>query len=97
MVQSQCERSWLYEPGGAAAGASLRHPTLTELSQQQRDVLDLLLQFKTSNEIAAKLKISSSVVEANVERATSTLNARSRADLALIYTFLREIEIAQAR
>ena len=58
---------------------------LESLTQKQRDVLDLLIQFKTSKEISRILDISPHTVDQRVEAAKTKLGATSRSDLALIY------------
>ncbi len=58
---------------------------LMSLTEKQRAVLDLLVQFKTSKEISRLLAISPHTVDQRVEAAKSKLGAASRAELALIY------------
>jgi len=58
---------------------------LASLTQKQRDVLDLLMEFKTSKEISRILEISPHTVDQRVEAAKSKLGAVSRSELALIY------------
>jgi DNA-binding CsgD family transcriptional regulator len=61
---------------------------LAALTQKQRDVLDLLIQFKTSKEMSRILHISPHTVDQRVEAAKNKLGASSRAELALIYRAL---------
>jgi DNA-binding CsgD family transcriptional regulator len=61
---------------------------LAALTQKQRDVLDLLVQFKTSKEISRILHISPHTVDQRVEAAKTKLGASSRPELALIYRAL---------
>lgn len=63
---------------------------LGSLTQKQRDVLDLLVQFKTSKEISRILEISPHTVDQRVDLAKAKLGASSRAQLALIYRELTE-------
>lgn len=58
---------------------------LESLTQKQRDVLDLLIEFKTSKEISRILEISPHTVDQRVEAAKTKLGAASRSELALIY------------
>lgn len=58
---------------------------LSSLTDKQRAVLDLLIQFKTSKEISRVLAISPHTVDQRVEAAKVKLGATSRAELALVY------------
>lgn len=58
---------------------------LSALTLKQRDVLDLLVQYKTSKEISRILAISPHTVDQRVDAAKGKLGAGSRAELALIY------------
>lgn len=60
------------------------------LTLKQREVLDLVLERKTSKEIARILGISMHAVDLRLTNARITLAARNRADSALIYERLRE-------
>jgi len=62
--------------------ASTAVPHLTE---KQREVLDLLLDHKTSKEIAQALGISPHTVDQRILFARQRLGARSRSDLARLY------------
>jgi DNA-binding CsgD family transcriptional regulator len=64
---------------------------LASLTQKQRDVLDLLVEFKTSKEISRILNISPHTVDQRVEAAKAKLSAASRAELALMYRELLEL------
>lgn len=55
------------------------------LTPKQREVLDLLIKFKTSKEISRILAISPHTVDQRVDAAKSKLGASSRNDLALRY------------
>jgi DNA-binding CsgD family transcriptional regulator len=70
------------------AAAEPESERLATLTQKQRDVLDLLIQFKTSKEISRILHISPHTVDQRVEAAKTKLGASSRAELALIYRAL---------
>ncbi len=63
---------------------------LASLTQKQRDVLDLLVEFKTSKEISRILNISPHTVDQRVEASKAKLGAASRSELALIYRELLE-------
>lgn len=79
-----------HTPGVHDVRKSAHEPTLAALSSQQCEVLDLLLEFKTANEISAELGMPANQVDAVVERARSIIGARSRAELARIYSGLRK-------
>ncbi len=61
------------------------------LTEKQRQVLDLLIQYKTSKEIARRLGISPHTVDQRIEFAKRKLGARSRQDLAVQYRQMVEI------
>lgn len=58
---------------------------LSELSEKQRDALDLLLHHKTSKEIARDLGISPHTVEQRLRGAKQRLGVSRRSDLATAY------------
>ena len=58
---------------------------LTELTGKQREVLDLLIEHKTSKEIARELRISHHTVDQRIDFAKRKLGVQSRGDLALRY------------
>jgi DNA-binding CsgD family transcriptional regulator len=64
---------------------------LAALTDKQRQVLDLLIQYKTSKEIARRLEISPHTVDQRIEFAKRKLGARSRKDLAVQYRQMVEI------
>lgn len=64
---------------------------LAALTEKQRQVLDLLIQYKTSKEIARRLAISPHTVDQRIEFAKRKLGARSRKDLAVQYRQMVEI------
>jgi DNA-binding CsgD family transcriptional regulator len=68
---------------------------LASLTQKQRDVLDLLVEFKTSKEISRILSISPHTVDQRVDASKAKLGAASRAELALLYRELLEQSGAQ--
>lgn len=55
------------------------------LTLKQREVLDLLIHFKTSKEISRVLAISPHTVDQRIDSAKGKLGAASRSELALIY------------
>lgn len=64
---------------------------LSALTDKQRQVLDLLIEYKTSKEIAKHLAISPHTVDQRIEFAKRKLGARSRQDLAVQYRQMVEI------
>jgi DNA-binding CsgD family transcriptional regulator len=64
---------------------------LGALTAKQREVLDLLIQHKTSKEIARRLEISPHTVDQRIEFAKRKLGARSRNELAVQYRQMVEI------
>jgi len=89
---------------GIAAGAeSARHRgtmgrehseiefMLAGLTAKQRQVLDLLIEHKTSKEIARALGISPHTVDQRIQFAKEKLGAGSRSEVALLYRRLIEI------
>lgn len=63
---------------------------LAELTAKQRDVLDLLIEHKTSKEIARLLEISPHTVDQRIQFAKDKLGARSRNEAAAVYRRLVE-------
>lgn len=61
-----------------------------DLSEKQREVLDLVMDRRTNKEIAKLLGISASAVEQRLQSVRRRLGATSRADLARTYGALRE-------
>ena len=73
-----------------------QHTTKTEfaiasLTAKQREVLDLLIQHKTSKEIARRLDISPYTVDQRIHFAKDKLGARTRGEVAMVYRRLKEI------
>src|SRR6478735_6887454 len=68
-------------------GAAQRFGGLTD---KQRKVLDLLIEHKTSKEIARSLGISPHTVDQRIQFAKDKLGAATRGELALAYRRLRE-------
>ena len=66
-------------------------PRLSALTDKQRQVLDLLIEYTTSKEIAKRLAISPHTVDQRIEFAKRKLGARSRQDLAVQYRQMVEI------
>jgi len=60
------------------------------LTDKQRQVLDLLIQHKTSKEIARRLSISPHTVDQRIQFAKEKLGARSRSEAAVLYRRLIE-------
>ena len=72
-----------------------QHTTKTEfaiarLTAKQREVLDLLIQHKTSKEIARRLEISPYTVDQRINFAKDKLGARTRGEAAVAYRRLVE-------
>jgi DNA-binding CsgD family transcriptional regulator len=63
---------------------------LGELTVKQREVLDLLIEHKTSKEIARLLRISPHTVDQRIQFAKDKLGARSRNEAAAVYRRLLE-------
>jgi DNA-binding CsgD family transcriptional regulator len=64
---------------------------LDALTVKQREVLDLLIQHKTSKEIARELGISPHTVDQRVQSAKERLGAESRSEAAVEYRRLVQI------
>lgn len=62
---------------------------LDDLTEKQREVLDLLLNHKTSKEIARTLGISPHTVDQRILHARQKLGASSRSQLAVTYRTLK--------
>lgn len=67
-----------------------RQITLWELTDKQRQVLDLLIQHKTSKEIARRLSISPHTVDQRIQFAKEKLGANTRSEAAVTYRRLVE-------
>jgi len=63
---------------------------ISKLTSKQCEVLDLLLDHKTSKEIALHLGISPHTVDQRIQFAKRRLGATSRSDLARVYRELRK-------
>ena len=72
-------------------GAGKSGSPLDTLTAKQREALELLLQHKTSKEIAQILGISPHTVDQRIDGAKEKLGAATRGDLAVIYRRLRSI------
>jgi DNA-binding CsgD family transcriptional regulator len=69
----------------------LRGPrSLASLTEKQREVLDLLLEHKTSKQIARQLRISPHTVDQRIQFAKYKLGARTRSEAAVAYRRLLE-------
>jgi DNA-binding CsgD family transcriptional regulator len=64
---------------------------LAGLTAKQREVLDLLIEHKTSKEIARDLGISPHTVDQRIQFAKEKLGATSRSEVAQLYRRLLEI------
>jgi DNA-binding CsgD family transcriptional regulator len=64
---------------------------LAGLTPKQREVLDLLIEHKTSKEIARQLGISPHTVDQRIQFAKEKLGAGSRSEVAQLYRRLVEI------
>ena len=64
---------------------------LSGLTAKQREVLDLLIEHKTSKEIARRLGISPHTVDQRIQFAKEKLGATSRNEAAAVYRRLVEI------
>jgi DNA-binding CsgD family transcriptional regulator len=64
---------------------------LSGLTAKQREVLDLLIEHKTSKEIARRLGISPHTVDQRIQFAKEKLGAASRNEAAALYRRLLEI------
>jgi DNA-binding CsgD family transcriptional regulator len=64
---------------------------LASLTGKQREVLDLLIEHKTSKEIGRRLGISPHTVDQRIQFAKDKLGARTRNEAAAAYRRLREI------
>lgn len=62
---------------------------LDDLTDRQREVLELLSQHKTSKEIARELGISHYTVDQHIESAAAKLGTGNRRELALAYRRLK--------
>ncbi|MBJ7499791.1 MAG: helix-turn-helix transcriptional regulator [Sphingopyxis sp.] len=62
----------------------------TRLTEKQRACLDLLLERKTSKQIARDLDISKQAVDLRLTTARDTLGAANRDETAIIYARLRQ-------
>lgn len=61
---------------------------LDSITERQRAVLDLVLEHRTSKEIARELDIAPNTVDQRLNAARNKLNARDRAETARIYGHL---------
>ncbi len=65
------------------------HP-LADLTDKQREVLDRLIEHKTSKEIARELRISPHTVDQRIQFAKEKLGASTRSEAAVLYRRLVE-------
>ncbi|MDE8651351.1 response regulator transcription factor [Novosphingobium album (ex Liu et al. 2023)] len=66
--------------------------SLGSLTDKQREVLDLLIEHKTSKEISRELGISPHTVDQRLDTVRAKLGARNRSEIAQIYRRLRLAE-----
>lgn len=71
--------------------AEIKANPLLDLTSKQREVLDLLIQHKTSKEISRILGISPHTVDQRIMLARAKLNVASRSEIAQAYRRLIEI------
>lgn len=64
---------------------------LDAITPRQRSVLDLILEHRTSKEIARELDIAPNTVDQRLNAARTKLNARDRAETARIYAHLLSV------
>lgn len=76
--------------GHASVSASGSSPCLADLTDKQRQVLNLLIEHKTSKEISRVLGISPHTVDQRIDLAKTKWNLTSRSELAQSYRRLIE-------
>lgn len=64
---------------------------LDSITDRQRAVLNLVLEHRTSKEIARELEIAPNTVDQRLNAVRNKLNARDRAETARIYAYLQNI------
>jgi DNA-binding NarL/FixJ family response regulator len=74
VIESFTSRSSLRRP----------HPRLAELTEREREVLGLIGEGLSNDEIAARLVVSPATARTHVSRAMVKLGARDRAQLVVI-------------
>lgn len=78
------EQGWLSRRAAAQMSRSVRqHEMTADLTDRELDVLRLIVQGKTNQEIAMTLKISMSTVEKHVGSLITKLHGSSRVDIAV--------------
>lgn len=65
---------------------------IKSLTDKQREVLELLIEHKTSKEISRELGISPHTVDQRLDTVRARLGAKNRSEIAQIYRRLREME-----
>ena len=79
--------------GETSSGEHLR-PVGGPLTPRQWQVLDLLCEGRTTEEIAASLTVSSETVRSHVQGIFRRLNVRSREDAAFFVRWIERLETA---
>ena len=69
---------------GAAAPRPIPHPSLGHLTEREREIVALVAEGLSNQEIAERLVVSPATVRTHVSRATVKLHARDRAQLVVI-------------
>lgn len=82
-TRSLIER-FLGEPGGSARGESEHRGRIDALTEREREVLALVGEGQSNDEIANRLVISPHTVKTHVNRAMMKLDAHDRAQLVVI-------------
>ena len=76
-------RTLIREFAGQAHGARPPHPHLDQLTEREREVVALVAQGMTNDEIAEELVVSPATARTHVSRAMIKLGARDRAQLVV--------------
>lgn len=69
---------------GASAPRQIPHPSLGHLTEREREIVALVAEGLSNQEIAERLVVSPATVRTHVSRATVKLHARDRAQLVVI-------------
>lgn len=74
-----------------ASNKIVENPCFGQLTDKQKEVLDLLVQHKTSKEIAREIGVSPHTVDQRINFSKKKLQVNSRGELALAYRRLKAI------